>query len=295
MKTLTNIAIAGLCASTLAACAGMQLERTPTAPSGGTTFTQGLHSGYMRLARNEYAEGDYRDSDRFALLAGRAGRGEAVDPQPVAERLPPRSTWPAMPGDAAANVESARARLMTALPEGRTRAPSEAARAQIAFDCWLQEQEENFQPDDIAACRRDFETAMTDLDTALRPAAPQPATRAAAPAATTPARTFLVFFDWDSARLTESARSVVATAARNVGQLGRVTVVTTGHADRSGPDAYNLNLSRQRAEAVKAEMVRLGIPAGDIGVSARGEAETLVPTDDGVREPQNRRVQIVLN
>lgn len=294
MKTLTNIAIAGLCASTLAACAGMQLERTPSSPQGGTAYTQGLHGGYMRLARNEYAEGDYRDSDHFALLAGRAGRGETVDPQPVAERLPPRSTWPAMPADAATNLESARARLMAALPEGRTRAPSETARAQVAFDCWLQEQEENFQPNDIAACRRDFEAAMAEVDTALRPAEPAP--RAAAPApATSPARAFLVFFDWDSARLTDGARSVVATAARNVGQLGQVTVVTTGHADRSGPDAYNLNLSRQRAEAVKAELVRLGVSAGGISVAARGEAEPLVQTDDGVREPQNRRVQIVLN
>ena len=294
MKIFTNIAIAGLCASTLVACAGQQLERTPTAPAGGTAYTQALHGGYMRLARNEYAEGDYKDSDHFALLARRAGNGETIDPQPVAERLPPQSSWPPLPADTSASLESARARLMTALPEGRTRAPSEAARAQIAFDCWLQEQEENFQPNDIAACRRDFEAAMTELDTALRPAAPAP--RAAAPApATSPARAFLVFFDWNSATLTEGARSVIATAARNVGQVGSVTVVATGHADRSGPDAYNLNLSRQRAESVKAELVRLGVPAREISVAARGEAEPLVQTDDGVREPQNRRVQIVLN
>ncbi|MGE0255255.1 MAG: OmpA family protein [Alphaproteobacteria bacterium] len=295
MKILTNIAIAGVCASSLAACAGLQLERTPGAASGGTAYTQGLHAGYLRQSRSEYAEGDYKDSDRFAVLAQRAGRGEVFDPQPVADRLPPKSAWPALPTGTVESLESARSRLMTALPEGRTKAPAEAARAQVAFDCWLQEQEENFQADDIAACRRDFEAAMSDLDAALRPAAPPPAPRAAAPATTPPARAFLVFFDWDSATLTDGARSVVATAARNVGQVGQVMVVTTGHADRSGPDAYNLNLSRKRAEAVKAEMVRLGIPAGDISVSARGEAEPLVPTDDGVREPQNRRVQIVLN
>ncbi|MSO80278.1 MAG: hypothetical protein EXQ97_01215 [Alphaproteobacteria bacterium] len=190
----------------------------------------------MRLDRNECSEGDYKNSDHFALLARRAGNGETIDPQPVAERLPPQSSWPPMPADTAASIEAARARLMTALPDGRSRATSEAARAQVAFDCWLQEQEENFQFNDIAACRRDFKAAMTELDTALRP--DEPAPRAAAPApATSPVRAFLVFFDWNSAKLTEGARSVIVTAARNVGQIESVTVVATGHADRSGPDA----------------------------------------------------------
>jgi outer membrane protein OmpA-like peptidoglycan-associated protein len=69
----------------------------------------------------------------------------------------------------------------------------------------------------------------------------------------------------------------------------------TGHADRSGSDAYNMALSLRRANAVKDQLVREGIAANQIVVVGRGESQPLVPTADGVREPQNRRVEIVLN
>ena len=52
-------------------------------------------------------------------------------------------------------------------------------------------------------------------------------------------------------------------------------------------------LVKRRADAVKAEMVRMGVPANDIATVARGESSLLVPTADGVREPRNRRVEIV--
>ena len=74
--------------------------------------------------------------------------------------------------------------------------------------------------------------------------------------------------------------------------MTRITI--TGHADRAGPDSYNQQLSTRRAEAVKNELVSLGIPGSEIGVQAQGESDPLVETSDGVAEPQNRRVEIVL-
>ena len=71
-------------------------------------------------------------------------------------------------------------------------------------------------------------------------------------------------------------------------------VGVTGHADKSGSDAYNMALSLRRANNVKDELVRDGVPAASIVVVGRGESQPLVPTADGVREPQNRRVEIVL-
>ena len=68
----------------------------------------------------------------------------------------------------------------------------------------------------------------------------------------------------------------------------------TGHTDRSGSEQYNMALSLRRAEAVKANMIRQGIPANAIVVIGKGESQPLVPTADGVREPQNRRVEIVI-
>lgn len=125
-------------------------------------------------------------------------------------------------------------------------------------------------------------------------AQPAPAPPAPAPAAPV-TRDFLVFFDWDSASLTPAAQAILRQAANAAAALGDVRVVATGHADRSGPVTYNVRLSQRRADAVRAELVRLGVAGGEIATVARGEADPLVATPDGVREPQNRRVRIVLN
>ncbi len=128
------------------------------------------------------------------------------------------------------------------------------------------------------------------------PAPPPPAP----PPAPTPepepviARNFLVFFDFDQSNLTADAQAIVAAAAEAAERGAVARIVATGHADTSGPADYNTGLSQRRADAVRAELVRLGIGDGDIATRALGETDPLVPTPDGVREPQNRRVEIVL-
>jgi outer membrane protein OmpA-like peptidoglycan-associated protein len=107
-------------------------------------------------------------------------------------------------------------------------------------------------------------------------------------------RTYLVFFDHDSSSLTAAARSIIATAANNSKTAGTTRIITTGHTDRSGTNQYNEALSQRRSVSVKDELVRLGVPANSITTVAKGESDPLVQTRDGVREPQNRRVEIVL-
>lgn len=125
--------------------------------------------------------------------------------------------------------------------------------------------------------------------TAPRPAAPQAATPSQAEAAK-----FLVFFDWDRSALTPEARKIIASAADEFKRTGSTRIVATGHTDLSGSPQYNLRLSERRAEAVKAELIRLGVPATVITTVGKGEEDPLVPTKDGVREAQNRRVEIVI-
>jgi OOP family OmpA-OmpF porin len=108
------------------------------------------------------------------------------------------------------------------------------------------------------------------------------------------ARTYLVFFDWDRADLTDRARQIVAEAAANAPRVQSTRIEVAGHADRSGTPQYNQRLSQRRAEAVASELVARGISRNEITVTAYGESRPLVPTADGVREPQNRRVEIVL-
>jgi len=108
------------------------------------------------------------------------------------------------------------------------------------------------------------------------------------------ARTYLVFFDWDRADLTDRARQVVGDAVQGAKRVSNTRIEVAGHADRSGTPACNQALSQRRAESVGAELVRQGINRNDIIVTAFGESRPLVPTADGLREPQNRRVEIVL-
>jgi len=105
---------------------------------------------------------------------------------------------------------------------------------------------------------------------------------------------FIVFFDFDRSNITAPAQKIIndAIAAAKAGGSTRVTL--TGHTDRSGSEQYNQALSVRRGEAVKAAMIRGGIPANAIVVIGRGESAPLVPTADGVREPQNRRVEILI-
>jgi OmpA-OmpF porin, OOP family len=123
---------------------------------------------------------------------------------------------------------------------------------------------------------------------------PQPAPPPQAAPAPQIQRSYLVFFDFDKSNITPEADRVIQQAAANAKQGNVSRIQATGHADRAGPDKYNMALSIRRANAVKAALVRQGIPEGQIVVIGKGETEPLVPTPDGVREPQNRRVEILL-
>jgi outer membrane protein OmpA-like peptidoglycan-associated protein len=129
------------------------------------------------------------------------------------------------------------------------------------------------------------------------PKAAVPAPKAAAPAAVAPAaqmQKFLVFFDWNKDTLTTAGAQVVAQAAEAYKKGSGARIVVTGHTDTSGSAAYNMRLSVRRAETVKREMVRLGVPTASIVTIGKGQTDLLVPTGDGVREAQNRRVEIEL-
>lgn len=107
-------------------------------------------------------------------------------------------------------------------------------------------------------------------------------------------RSFLVFFDWDKANVTANAQDVLRSIYRKAKDFTGITYQLVGHADRSGTDSYNMGLSKRRAQAVKRELESLGVKSGDIKLDWKGERDPLVPTKDGIREPQNRRTEIKL-
>ena len=123
---------------------------------------------------------------------------------------------------------------------------------------------------------------------------PQPTTAAAPPPPPAAGTAFMVFFDWNASNLSAQALTTVKQAAAAYKASGGAPVTATGHADRSGLDAYNMALSLRRANTTKAALGREGVPAAAVTVVGRGESQPLVPTADGVREPQNRRVEIAV-
>jgi iron complex outermembrane receptor protein len=115
---------------------------------------------------------------------------------------------------------------------------------------------------------------------------------AVAPAPSVP-NSYLVFFDFNKSDLTSQAVTIVDQAAKNVGPAKVTQLTVTGHTDTVGSDAYNMRLSRRRAESVAAQLEKDGIASSEIAIVAKGKRDLLIPTADGVKEPQNRRVQIV--
>ncbi len=126
-------------------------------------------------------------------------------------------------------------------------------------------------------------------------AAPAPTAAPAATPAPAVAKTYLVFFDWDKATLTSRAQQVIAEAAIDSQSVKTTVISVSGYTDTSGTPTYNQGLSLRRAKAVAGRLMADGVPASEIAIHAFGETHLLVPTGPGVREPQNRRVEIVLN
>jgi hypothetical protein len=103
---------------------------------------------------------------------------------------------------------------------------------------------------------------------------------------------YMLFFDWDRATLTPQAMTTIREAAAAYKATGSARITDVGNTDTSGSSDYNMALSVRRADAVKNALIQNGVPASAIDSSGRGETSLLVQTADGVREPQNRRVEL---
>jgi OOP family OmpA-OmpF porin len=133
--------------------------------------------------------------------------------------------------------------------------------------------------------------SLTMMFGAPPPAAPPPAPPAPPPPPTH--QVYLVFFDWDKYNITPEGMQILEAAAAHYRAGGAVQIQVTGYTDLTGSPGYNQRLSERRAGAVATVLARLGIPRNEMIVAGRGMNDPRVPTPLGVREPQNRRVEIV--
>ena len=282
MNRLIRIVLAAAGLALLSGCAGFGLQEAEMTSSQGNSFDRALRDGYLELSRAEFDEADYWDSDAFAERSMAAARGESVQPEAISARD--------LPADMVGTLTTARQRLTTALAAGAAQSkPSDAAEAQVAFDCWMQEQEENFQLDDIAACRDRFMAAMARLE--QQPAAaPAPPPPPPAPMAAPTPGPFIVYFDFDDSELTADARTELADVIQAAQQVSSGTISITGYTDLVGAEAYNQVLSERRANSVIEFLVEGNVDASRIVGRGLGEANPVVATE--AREQQNRRVEI---
>jgi OOP family OmpA-OmpF porin len=214
---------------------------------------------------------DWPDAGYFARKGLAAAGGEVVLPEEL-------GNWDILE-DHLQELADARTRLMAALDDGtREYNPEVAARAQGRFDCWVEQQEENHQPDHIAACRDAFNAAMMGIE---------------GPGGD-PAGTYVILFDFDRSTITDGGQTVINQILADIQARGGMGASATGHADRSGSEEYNLSLSLRRADAVREALIAGGVAADAITTAGRGESESAVPTADGVKEQANRRVAVII-
>ncbi len=284
---------------TLAACSGLQLDRARGVTPRGSAFDTALYRGYIELSQAEFGEADFADSDFFARRAIQSGTGGGVRPQEIGERRFPDNMVP--------ELAAARRKLSAVLADTATqKAPAAAAaRAQVMFDCWMQEQEENFQPAHIAACRSRFTAALEEAQKAVEPSGPPavPVGRveaestpapAAAPALRPAPLRLVILFDFDSAVVPSAEAAKIRQIIAAAKGRNRARISLSGHTDRSGKGAYNDRLAERRVEAVANAMSKGSIQGARVSLLYFGETQPAVPTEDGVREPRNRRVEVIV-
>jgi len=299
MKMRSLVLLSGVLA--LSACAGYsgkldEVRALNNANAVGNAFTQKLAAEYTNYVNRELKTyGDNADAEHFARKGLAAARGDMVMPEPV-------SDWSLNPGNAEELIV-ARSRLVNTMALGaRETQPELAAFAQTRFDCWIEEQEENFQGEKISACKSQFMDALAQLES-VAPQAPAPAPEPVmveAPAFdVNPAEPmkvenakYIVFFDFDQSSLNAGAQSIIDAAAQEAQSRQLTTINLVGHTDTSGSRDYNQRLSMKRANAVRDAMTQRGVAANLLSVNHRGEEELMVNTADDVREPANRRTEI---
>jgi OOP family OmpA-OmpF porin len=266
----------------LAACAGgPNIEATKSMANKGSAFNGALQQEYIALAMAEAEEWDMEDAHYFNNKALAAAKGDDVQPQAIKERK--------ITGDARWDLEAARQALRASLLAGsKDYAPKESARAQAMFDCWIQEQEENDNPADVAACMNGFNEALAKVEgmrLAMKAKAPmKKMMNLPAP--------YTVYFDFDSFDLSATGAAVIKEAAKATMKAKAGGVVVTGHTDKAGSDDYNKGLSRARAAGVVNALMAEGIARDSVKRMYSGEAAPEVMTKDGTKEARNRRVTI---
>ena len=250
--------------------------------TSGTVFMNTLNDGYMGLSDSRTSGFDLHDGEHFNAKARSAARRSMVPMDEVTDRHLSESDRNAL--------SQAYLRLRAAFVRGAKEvAPVDTGYAQVAYDCWIEAAEAG-RDEDAERCRNEFNDRMARVEQlanyGLREASLAPPPEPAEP------DRYMVYFQFDSTVMTQAGREAMERAIRDALAQPNTVIKLVGHADTSGPDAYNQRLSERRTRTVLDEMTAAGLDMSRFDSSSVGEAMPLVPTGDGVRNPFNRVVEV---
>ncbi len=269
-------------ASLLVGCGGPAFESFQVyedasgASPPADAYHRALYEGYMEHATFEQEEMMHYDSAIVhSQKAIAASRGETPAIAQVTDFGP-------QPADKVDELTQARAQLEAALAAGGgQRDPEAAGRAQSFYDCWVEQQQENFQPDDIAYCRDGFYKNVQLISAPMAAETPEVQSLQAD-----------ALFDFDRAVLKDQYKPELDAIAQQLVGDTTTQVLVWGFTDTAGPASYNQGLSERRAEAVADYLESQGVTRDRMSLRGFGETNLAVQTPDGTPNAQNRRVEV---
>ncbi len=255
----------------------------------GDDFNALLSNEYLAYATAESERYDWYDSEYFAKKGLRAASGLNVQPENLADWDVPQEDYD--------NVMRERRRIV-ALVNGpaRDKYASRVAHAQVLFDCWLEQVDEQWIGSEPSVCAGQFEREIASIESQIlldSPVIPAKNNKKSEPVAMEAQHS--IFFGFDMVELSERGRAVIDDISEMVKRMSGYSVNVDGYTDTAGPAEYNQMLSKKRAENVANALADKGVDKARITATGHGEANLLVPTEDGVIEKKNRRVEVRVN
>ena len=263
----------------LVGCAPLpQLQHANSQPKDGvSTFRAHLAREYASYAESEGLLGRLENRDYFARKGLRALKADDVQPESLDEA--------ALSPEIFTELRTERDRLLGVRTEFLERVASQnVARAQLFFDCWARQSAMNNADKDALPCRQSFQDEMRVIQQVI-------AAIGTGPDVTLPVE-YTVLFAPGNSDLSHDGEFAIEQALAISTLYPDAKLTVTGHADRTGSPARNLQISQARADTVKVALVAVGIQPEAIDVRAAGEDDLATPTLDGIARERNRRVSI---
>jgi len=265
-----------------AGTAADDFARARSASPTGSAYAQALYEAEVANMAFEFEEmSDWGDTSFYAQRVEAAAAGNPLPPQAPSERI--------LPPESVGELTDAHNRLVAALDgtDVKERLPLESALATANYNCWLEQQEENFQPNDIARCKDAFYANLEILETPVEVeevASPDPDFRLAGEG----------FFAFDDASVKPAFAARLEEIVGEIRDSEATVIEIIAHTDDIGTEEYNLDLSERRAAAVAAFLAERGVDPNKMVTIGMGESQPIVPNDSPENRQQNRRADIFL-